>query len=260
MNKIISVSTQKGGVLKSSIVSNLAGLLATSGKKVLIIDTDAQANIALSFGLNPDSFNTTLYDVLIDRIPPEYAIQNVYKDIDLLSSGEDMTFFEFDVLTNIKKYPQPFRIMKETLSSLYNKYDIILVDTPPNLGLVQGNVLSYAESVLIPFQPEGYSMRSLVKILDAIHNFRDQHNPNLEVLGVVGTLVDSRTTLHSQVLQQCRAYCIENGIRMFETVIPRSVRFAASVAYDRKPATLSDPKHPLVQSYSGLLQELQEVQ
>lgn len=89
-------------------------------------------------------------------------------------------------------------------------------------------------------------MRSLKKILNAIHNFKEQHNPKLQITGVVAALVYQRTTLHDEVLQQCRKYCFENGIHMFETVILRSVRFAASVAYDRKPATLTDFKNPLV--------------
>jgi chromosome partitioning protein len=256
MTNIWAVSTNKGGVLKTSITTNLAGALSKE-KKVLIIDTDNQGNVALSFGVNPDSLETTLYDVLVDGVNPHDAIINVYANIDILPSNDDMAFFEFDVLTQREKYQQPFLLLKEAIKQIEKEYDLILIDTPPNLGLTQGNVLSAANSVLIPFQPENYSMRSLVKILQAIENFKEKHNPSLSILGVVATLVDSRTTLHSQVLQECRRFCYENDIRMFETVIPRSVRFAASVAYERLPATLTEKNNPLVASYSDLLKEVQ---
>lgn len=254
---IIAVSTNKGGVLKTSITTNLAGALCNN-KKVLIIDTDNQGNVLVSFGINPDSVEQTLYDVLVEGLDPKEAIINVHPNIDVLPSNDDMSFLEFDVLSNREKYPTPFKMLKNAMGTIEKEYDYILIDSPPNLGLIQGNILSYAESVLIPFQPEGYSMRSLIKILNAIYNFKEQHNPKLKIKGVVATLVDQRTTLHSEVLQQCRRFCAENGIRMFETVIPRSVRFAASVAYERKPATLTDSKNSLVKAYFNLLQEVQE--
>lgn len=114
------------------------------------------------------------------------------------------------------------------------------------------------DSVIVPFQPEGYSIRSLIKIIRAIYNFKEKQNPNLKIEGVVATLVDQRTTLHTKVLQECRKYCYKHGIHIFDTVIPRSVRFASSVAYDRKPATLVDKKHPLVMAYYKLLEEVLE--
>lgn len=253
--KKIAVSTNKGGVLKTSITTNLAGILC-SRYKVLIIDTDNQGNAILTFGINPDDLDNTLYDVLIDGLDPRIAIQNVHKNIDILPSNDDMSFMEFDVLTNRDKYPKPFTLLKDSMKWIEEEYDYILIDSPPNLGLVQGNVLSYADSVLVPFQPENYSMRSLVKIINAITNFKNEHNPQLKVEGVVATLVDQRTTLHSQVLQECRKYCVESNIQMFETIIPRSIRFASSVAYERKPATLTDKKNPIVTAYFDLLEEV----
>ncbi|MDF2788592.1 MAG: parA [Neobacillus sp.] len=254
---IIAVSTNKGGVLKTSITTNLAGALCEKNK-VLIIDADNQGNVLISFGINPDTIELTLYDVLVDGLDPQKAIINVHPNIDVLPSNDDMSFLEFDVLSNREQFPEPFKLLSRAMKGLEDKYDYILIDSPPNLGLVQGNVLSYAESVLIPFQPENYSMRSLVKILNAIKNFKEKYNAKLEIKGVVATLVDSRTTLHAEVLQQCRKFCFENGIRMFETVIPRSVRFAASIAYERKPATLTDKKNPLVSAYFDLLEEVEE--
>lgn len=255
MTRIIAISTNKGGVLKTSLTTNLAGVLSKENR-ILIVDTDNQGNAAISFGKNPDQFERTIYDVLLEGIDPKKAIYNVYENIDLLPANDDMAFFEFDVLTQVSKYPEPFGLLKNALEPIQDDYDFILIDTPPNLGLTQGNVLSFAKEVLIPFQPESYSMRSLVKILKAIDDFRERHNPNLSVLGVVGTLIDSRTVLHSQVLQECRAYCFNNSIRMFDTIIPRTVRFASSVAYEGLPATLTDKNNALVASYFELAKEM----
>jgi chromosome partitioning protein len=251
----IAVSTNKGGVLKTSLTTNLAGVLSES-KRILIIDTDNQGNVLVSFGKNPDSVEISLYDVLLGDNKAEDAIINVHKNIDVLPSNDDMSFLEFDVLKDTNKYKQPFNLLSSAVSHLKEQYDVILIDTPPNLGLVQGNALSFADEVLIPFQPEGYSMRSLVKILKSISDFKTNINHDLRIKGIVGTLVDSRTTLHSEVLQQCRRFCLENDIKIFDTVIPRSIRFASSVAYDRLPATLTERKNPLVQAYFELAEEV----
>jgi chromosome partitioning protein len=258
MAEVWAISTNKGGVLKTSITTNLAGVLVQEGHKVLILDTDNQGNAALSFGENPDKFETTLYDVLVHGENAKNAIYEVFPGIDLLPSNDEMVFFEFDVLTNREMYPEPFMLMQKALDPLRREYDFILVDTPPNLGLTQGNVLSFADAVIIPFQPESYSMRSLMKIIKAIEDFSEKYNPYLEILGVLATLVDRRTSLHSEVLQECRRFCIENNIRMFDTIIPRSVRFASSVAYDRLPATLTDRNNPLVSAYFELIREVFE--
>lgn len=258
MTKVWAISTNKGGVLKTSITTNLAGVICKN-KKVLIVDTDNQSDCLISFGKNPDDPKVTLYDVLVKGISADRAIMKVHRNIDLLPANDDMTFFEFDVLTNQKKYPDPFGMLKAAIQPITKNYDYVLIDTPPNLGLTQGNVLSFADQVLIPFQPENYSMRALVKILQAISDFKIQHNPKLSVLGVVATLVDQRTVLHSQVMQECKKYCFEHGITMFDAFIPRSVRFASTVAYDRLPATLSgDAKNPIVQQYFRLYEELKQ--
>lgn len=255
MSKKIAISTNKGGVLKTSIVTNLAGAL--SGKyRVLICDTDNQGNCALTFGRNPDDFDKTIYDVLMGRATAEESIQNVYKNIDLLAANDDMSLFEFEVLRDkSKKYQEPFVLLKNALRPIEDKYDYILIDTPPNLGLTQGNVLAYVDEVTIPFQPEAYSMRSLLKILKAIHDFKDL-NPKLSINGVVATLVDTRTILHSEILQSCRVLCQKNKIRMFDAVIPRSVRFASTIAYDGVPATLTINKNPVAGAYFDLMKEM----
>lgn len=255
MGKVIAISTNKGGVLKTSITTNLAGVLAAQRKSVLIVDTDNQGNCLLSFGLNPDTEDNTIYDVLVNGLNPAGAIRKVHDYISIIPANDDMAFFELDVLSNQKKYPKPFRLLRTQLERLKQAYDYILIDTPPNLGLTQANVLTAADSVIIPFQPEQYSMRSLVKIVAAIQDFKTKQNPGLEITGVIGTLVDSRTVLHAQVMQECRRYCDKNGIYMFEAVIPRTVRFASSIAYNRLPSTLADPKQQSSRVYFDIYKE-----
>lgn len=255
MKRKITVSTNKGGVLKTSLVTNLSGVFSNKGR-VLIIDADNQGNALLSFGVNPDTIGNSIYEVLLNGVDYHDAIINVAENIDILPSNDEMAFFEFDVLTNIKKYPNPFNIMKNSLKGIEQEYDYILIDTPPNLGLVHGNALCISEDILIPFQPESYSMRSLVKIINSIEQFKGEHNSALNIIGVVGTLVDSRTVLHSDILQECRRFCYEKDLKMFDTVIPRSIRFASSVAYDGKPATLLDKDNELIKSYYKLEGEI----
>ncbi|MBG9568184.1 chromosome partitioning protein ParA [Brevibacillus agri] len=256
----IAVSTNKGGVLKTSITTNLAGVFAKEGKKVLIVDTDNQGNCYVSFGGNPDTLKSSIYDVLVNGHEIDKAIVKVHENIDLLPANDDMAFFEFDVLADRNKFPKPFSLMQSHLKTIEDRYDCILFDTPPNLGLVQGNVLSYVDNVLIPFQPESYSMRSLIKIIKAINDFKEQTNKQLSILGVVATLVDSRTTLHSEIITECRKYCLQQNIKMFDVVIPRSVRFASSVAFERLPATLSaDAKSQIVHNYFELYEEIKEL-
>ncbi|PEU86129.1 chromosome partitioning protein ParA [Bacillus cereus] len=256
MTKVISISQNKGGVLKTSLVVNLAGVLATQGKRILIIDTDNQGNSLVSFNQNPDKCHYTLYDVLVDGLPVQHAIMNVHKNIDVLPSNDDMSFFELDILPEIKKYPDPFGLLKNAMKDVINDYDCVFIDTPPNLGLVQANVLELATDVLIPFQPEVYSMRSLTKIIKVINKFKAKTNTELNILGVVPTLYDRRATLHEEVLQECRKFCLQNDIKVFETIIPKSIKFAKAIAYEKKPATLSKKKDNVVDLYIDLANEL----
>lgn len=138
-------------------------------------------------------------------------------------------------------YSDVFKLLDKVMGPLREKYDRILIDTPPDLGLTQGNVLETADAVLIPFHPEKYSMRSLNKILKAVREFKEHHNEKLEVLGVVATLVNKRTTLHKNVMMMCRDYVMANGLGFFKTNIPLSVQFASAVASEEKPITIAQP-------------------
>ncbi|MGQ7188166.1 ParA family protein, partial [Escherichia sp. HC-CC] len=128
--------------------------------KVLIVDADQQGNILLSFGKNPDDYKPTLYDVLVDYVPTQEAIVTVYENIDVLPSNEEMSFLDFDILPHQAKYINPFLLLKVALLSIENMYDVILFDSPPSSGLIQSNVICCTDNIIVPFQPEKYSVRS----------------------------------------------------------------------------------------------------
>jgi chromosome partitioning protein len=268
-NRTIAMVTNKGGCLKSSSVLALSGVLLKEhqGKKplnILIIDGDTQGNICTGFNLNADDLQYTLADVLIDDLPPEAAIINAYKDkkgkIDILPSNDDLSFLDFEIYSNMNKYKRPFYRLKDTCSHLKEQYDFILLDSPPSLSLIVANIISFSDEVIIPFQPEAFSRRSFLKALNYIHKFKKEYNPDLKIIGIFGTLVDSRTVLHSKVLQDTRRFCVENNIHMLDTVIPRSIKFANAVAFDKLPATLlvESKKDPIIKSYYELWEEIRD--
>lgn len=248
----------KGGVLKSSMTVNLAGLYAKQGKKVLIVDADQQGNVLLSFGKNPDEYKPTLYDVLVDYVPAHEAIINVYENIDVLPSNEEMSFLDFDILPHQKKYINPFLLLKVALMSIENNYDVILFDSPPSSGLIQSNVICCTDNIMIPFQPEKYSVRSLIKIIDVLRGFKEQNNPGLEITGVVSTLVQKNTTLHQNAMADAKAFCEAEGIHYFHSAIPKSISFANAIANEELPLTLAKRNTEFAFYYKNLFKELNE--
>lgn len=258
MCKVISACMNKGGVCKTSIITNLgAAIIATRpDKRVLIIDMDAQGNAAMAFGTNPGTFELSVYDVLTGSCGPREAIVNLATNLDMIPSNSAMNFFAFDVLRNIAKYPNPFALLRNVIDQLRDSYDYILVDTPPSLELIAGNVLTATDYVLIPFTPEKYAVHGLIHVVDAVEDFRKSHNPSLQIAGIVGAMVDTRTTLHSEMLQQARAYCARNELKMMDTIVTRSIRFANATAYDEQPAVWVDAGHPIVAAYFELLEEV----
>lgn len=255
--KIIAISSNKGGVLKTSLTTNIAGVLSTQGKKILIIDTDNQGNVAISFGINPDTYDNTIYDVLVSNLDINKAIINVEPNIDIIPSNDDSSYFEIDTLSEKESYPTPFDLLKKALTSLEKDYDYIFIDTPPNLGLTVGNVLNAVDEVIIPFHPETYSLRSLTKTLETIKNFKES-NPKLKLMSIIPTKV-RQTNLHKANLQSCNEFAVSNGISITKNVIPETITFANAVGKYRKPLTLSyktKSEKKMADIYLNLVKEL----
>lgn len=261
MSTVFSVSMNKGGVGKTSLVTNLAGAVVNkTNSKILIIDTDGQGNTSAAFGFNPNDFEDTIYDVITGNCSFDQVTVNIDERLDLVPANSDMDFLDFDVLPYTMgekpKYEQPFFLLKNQLDKIKENYDYIFIDTPPSLSLVAGNVLVAADKVIIPFVPELFGVQGLLRVVKAIADFKRKYNPSLDIAGVVGMMVDQRTTLHTEMMQQARQFCLENEINMFDTIIPKSIRFANATAYDRKPAVLTEKRHKLVSQYFDLMKEV----
>ena len=258
MAEIIVIAANKGGVGKTSLVTNLAGAIITRKpkKKILIVDMDGQGNAGVAFGINPNTLDKTVYDVLINKSSVDETKIEVINGIDLLPANQNMDVWEMEVLTNNDNKASPFSHLKNAIDPIKHLYDYILIDTPPSLGLTTGNALVATNKVIIPFVPETFAILGLTRVVETMNDFTQRVNPKLKLAGVVGTMVDQRTTLHNEMMQQARKYCFQHKLHMFETVIPRSIRFANSTAYNGKPATLTDANNNIVSAYFDLSVEV----
>lgn len=267
MGKVLGIMMNKGGVGKTSLATNLAALATLEGKKTLIIDTDGQGNAALAFGLIPNDFAYTVADVFTGQMDFDGVITDLSRDkfgflnpglgnLDLAPANDDMNMLDFEILTKLDRYPNPFRLLVDAVAGIRDRYDLIFIDTPPAMGLVAGNVLSVADEIIVPFVPESFGVSGFIRIVEALAEFEEAQGIRVTIGGVAGMMFDSRTTLHHQMMEEAARYCAKKGIRLFKTVIPRSIRFPNATAYEKKPAVLVDRSNPLVNAYSALLLEV----
>lgn len=255
---IYSVVANKGGVGKTTFCTNVVAILSQKKKaKTLLIDMDAQANCSIAFGLNPKDHKKNVYEVLLRSVPAEDAIIKIYKNLFFLPAHYDLNFLEKDVYENKERYPNPYLLLTKSIENIRDKYDYIFIDTPPSLDLRVSNALVCCDKVIIPVEPDSYAVKGLAAEIQAINDCRNI-NKNLQIAGVVGMQVDKRMSLHNDMMQEIRRYLHKHKIRIFDTVIPRTVRFASSVAYEKKPAVLVHKKNELVNAYYALVKEMFE--
>lgn len=256
MTIIYTVAMNKGGVGKTSFVTNAATILATRfKKKVLIVDMDAQGNSAMAFGVNPVQLQNTIYDVLLEKTEAKNILIPLIENLDLLPANDEMNFFEIDVLPKAKDYPNPFVLLKNALQDIQDPYDMILIDTPPSIGIVTGNALVAADKVIIPFVPETFATKGLVKLIETVQNMKGSHNPKLEIAAVIGMMADRRTILHTEMLKQAKDYCEKKEI-LLPGFIPKTIEFAKSTAYEEKPVTWGQTRNPMTKAYVELVKEV----
>jgi chromosome partitioning protein len=222
---VIAIANQKGGVGKTTTAINLSAALALTGKRVLLIDLDPQGNSSLSF-LDHTTIEHSIYDLLTDTdVLPELVIKHTsISTLDVLPSRINLAKFESKLLG---EFDAPFRL-KDRIEGIIKNYDCVLIDTPPTLGLITVNALVAADYVIVPIQPSYFALEGTDDLLETVEKVKARPNPRLQVLGVVITLLDKRTTLARDIQEQIKAVF---GDKVFETVISKSVRLEESPAY-----------------------------
>lgn len=224
MGKIISLFNQKGGVGKTTVNINLAAGLAKKKKKVLVIDLDPQSNTTSGLGITRHSETLTMYDVMTGETKIEEAILNAEERVDIVPSSPDLAAATFELTSDVKR---DF-ILANALSAVKEKYDYILIDCPPALGLLTINALTASDSVIIPIQCEYYALEGLSQLMETIAMIKKGLNPNLSIEGVLLNMVDKRNNLTKDVMNEVKDYFKE---KVYETHIPRNVRLAEAPSY-----------------------------
>lgn len=251
MQRIIAVINQKGGVGKTTTAINLGAYLAKAGKEVLLVDLDPQGNATSGLGLNKNSLNSTMYDVLFSNSNVQNTIQeSKFSGLNLLPANANLAAAEIDLASQDRRELK----LKEALDNL--TYDYVLIDCPPALGLLTINALTAAHEVLIPVQAEYYAMEGLSQLLDVIQRVRSGLNTRLEILGVVVTMYDKRTALADQVTNELKKHF---GNKVLESVIPRNVRLAEAPSFG-KPISEHDKWSKGARAYKQLAKEIERME
>ncbi|MGB9808941.1 MAG: ParA family protein [Caldanaerobacter sp.] len=251
MGKVMAVANQKGGVGKTTTVINLGFALAMKNKKVLCVDIDPQSNMTSGFGVNPASLDHTTYTVLIEEENMESAILKLEEyGLDIVPSSIQLAGAEIELVPMISR---EYRL-KKAIETVKDKYDYILIDCPPSLGLLTINGLTAADSVIIPIQCEYYALEGLTQLINTINLVKKGLNPSLEIEGVVLTMFNARTNLSIQVVDEVKKFFKD---KVYRTIIPRNVRLGEAPSYG-KPISLYDPSSKGAEAYEDLAEEVIE--
>ncbi len=247
--KVLAIINQKGGVGKSTTAINLAAALGEQGKQVLLIDLDPQGNSSSGLGIEKSQVKHCIYDVLLNgESIYEVIIPDVCEGLDLVPATINLAGAEVELVSEMARENK----LKDAVGGLRGKYDYVLVDCPPSLGLLTVNALVAADKLIIPIQCEFYALEGVTKLLDSMKRVKNVLNPSLDIYGVLLTMYDGRTTLSRQVAEEVRGYF---GKSVFEASIPRSVKLSEAPSFGQ-PITQYDPTGKGAQSYIDLAKEV----
>jgi chromosome partitioning protein len=249
MGKVISIANQKGGVGKTTSSINLAASLAAIEHPTLIIDIDPQSNTTSGLGIDTSTVTNSIYEVMIGSAEISDTIRQTELDfLDLVPAHINLVGAEIEMIDR----EQRERILTKAISELRGKYDFIIIDCPPSLGLLTINALTASDSIVIPVQCEYFALEGLGQLLNTIKIVRQHLNPSLDIEGVVLTMYDTRTRLSNQVADEVKRYFDD---RVFKTVIARNVRLAEAPSFG-KPALLYDSTSVGAKNYLALAGEI----
>ncbi len=245
MAHVIAVTNQKGGVGKTTTAINLGAALAEMGHYTLLGDLDPQGGLSLGLGLAAHDLDLTIYNILTDtRIPVAGITHHIRAHLDLLPSNIDLAVAEFQLIAQMgREY-----ILREALQAVRHQYEYIVLDCPPSLNLLTVNALTAADAIIVPLQVEYFAMRGLEQLMDVFGRVRRRLNPNLEIIGIVPTMVDVRRTNDQQILQEVtKAY---PGM-LLDVYVKESIKFADAPRHQRSILEL-DPRHDGARAYRQL--------
>ncbi|MCI8548548.1 MAG: ParA family protein [Bacilli bacterium] len=257
MGKTIALVNQKGGVGKTTTSINLSASLAVLGKKVLLIDLDPQGNTTTGVGINKADIERSIYDVLTGTCKMEEAvIQTKFKKLSIMPATINLAGLDIELLEKSQHEPgyQKQNQLKITLDTIREDYDYIIIDCPPSLGLITTNALTASDSVIIPVQCEFFALEGIMQLLNTIMLAQKSLNPTLQIEGVLLTMLDSRTNLGFEVVDDIRKFFKE---KVYNTIIPRLIRLTEAPSHG-EPIIAYDPKSRGSEAYLNLAKEVIE--